>query len=195
MRGNRIFEKARAWLPLMPLLLLLAATWWLNMQVQPLPQTQSQQRHDIDYYIDNFSAVTLSTQGQPRFILTAKKLWHYPDDDTTHLRMPKLASLYADRPPTVTSALTGMISRKGDDVYLHDEVQVVRPASAGVGEQRFVTPYLHVIPDRDWAETDQPVMMTNQYNVIRAVGMELDNKTRTAKLLSHVRATHEPTPH
>jgi len=80
-------------------------------------------------------------------------------------------------------------------VYLRYEVSVLRPASDGIGEQRFTTDYLHVIPDRDWAETDQPVMMTNQYNVIRAVGMELDNKTRSAKLLSRVRATHEPAPH
>jgi lipopolysaccharide export system protein LptC len=195
MRDNRILEKARAWLPLLPLLLLLAATYWLNLQVLPLPQIQSQQRHDIDYYIDNFSAVTLSAQGQPRFTLTAEKLWHYPDDDTTHLQMPKLISLYADRPPTTTSAQTGMISSKGDDVFLYDEVRVVRPASGSTGEQLFSTDYLHVVPDRDWAETDQSVVMTNQYSVIRAVGMELDNKARTAKLLSHVRATHEPTPH
>lgn len=191
-KNNRILEKARSWLPLTPLLLLMAGTWWLNQQVQPLPQVQSQQRHDIDYYIDNFSAVTLNAQGQPRYTLSAEKLWHYPDDDTTHLQMPQLASLYTDRPPTLTSARTGMISSKGDDVFLYDEVRILRPANENGVEQRFATDYLHVVPDRDWAETDQSVVMTNQYNVIRAVGMELDYKTRTVKLLSRVRATHEP---
>ena len=194
MIATRIFEKARSWLPLLPLLLLLAATYWLNLQVQPLPQAESQQRHDVDYYLDNFSATTLNIQGQPRFILTAEKLWHYPDDDTTHLQMPHLTSLYADRPPTITTAQTGMLSSKGDDVYLYDEVRIVRPASGELLEQHFATDYLHVIPDRDWAETDQSVVMSNKYNVIHAVGMELDNKARTAKLLSRVRATHEPIP-
>jgi lipopolysaccharide export system protein LptC len=189
---NRITEKARAWLPLLPLLLLLLATYWLNQQVQPLPQNQSQQRHDVDFYVDNFSAVTLNAQGRPRFSLVAEKLWHYPDDDTTHLQMPKLSSMYADRPPTLTSAQTGMISSKGDDVYLYDEVRIIRPASEGISEQHFATDYLHVVPDRDWAETNQSVVMTNQYNTLRAVGMELDNQTRTVKLLSRVRATHEP---
>jgi lipopolysaccharide export system protein LptC len=192
MHAAGFIEKARAWLPLLPLLLLLAATWWLNQQVQPLPQNQSQQRHDVDYVVDNFSATSLNTKGQPRSTLAAEKLWHYPDDDSTHLQMPKLASLYADRPPTLTSAQTGMISSKGDDVYLYDEVRVLRPAGNGIVEQRFATDYLHVVPDRDWAVTDQSVIMTNQYNVIRAVGMELDNKARTVKLLSRVRATHEP---
>lgn len=188
----RIVEKVRIWLPLLPLLLLLLATYWLNQQVQPLAQTLSQQRHDIDYSVDKFSAVTLSEAGLPRFTLSAQKLWHYPDDDTTHLQMPYLTSLYADRPPTITSAQTGILSSKGDEVFLYDEVRIVRPASADLHEQRFATDYLHVVPDRDWAETNQSVIMTNQYNVIRAVGMELDNKARTAKLLSRVRATHEP---
>jgi lipopolysaccharide export system protein LptC len=185
-------EKVRAWLPLLPLLLLLAATYWLSRQVQPLPQVQSQLRHDVDYVVDNFSATTLNVQGQPRFTLAAEKLWHYPDDDTTHLQMPRLTSLYADRPPTLTTSQTGKISSKGDDVFLYDEVRVLRPALDGIGEQRFATDYLHVIPDRDWAETNLPVVMTNPNNTLRAVGMELDNKARTVKLLSRVRATHEP---
>jgi lipopolysaccharide export system protein LptC len=192
MNTTSFVEKARAWLPLLPLVLLLAATWWLNQQVQPLPQVVSQQRHDIDYVVDNLYAITLNAQGQPRFTLAAEKMWHYPDDDTTHLQMPRLTSLYVDRPPTLTQSLTGKISSKGDDVYLYDEVRVTRPASEGLPEQRFATDYLHFVPDRDWAETDQSVTMINPYNVIRAVGMELDNKARTAKLLSRVRATHEP---
>lgn len=194
MNTSRLLEKVRAWLPLVPLLLLLAATYWLNLQVQPLPQMLSQQRHDVDYVVDNFSAVTLNPQGRPRFTLTAERLWHYPDDDTTHLQMPRLTSLFADRPPTVTTAQTGTVSSKGNDVYLYDEVRVVRPASNGSGEQRFATDYLHVIPDRDWAETNQSVVMTDRYNVIRAVGMELDYQAGTVKLLARVRASHEPIP-
>ena len=192
MNSPRFIDKARAWIPLLPLLLLLLATYWLSQQVQPLPQTESQLRHDVDFVIDNISAISLNEQGQQRFTLAAEKMWHYPDDDTTHLQMPRLASLYPDRPPVLTSAQTGMISSKGDEVFLYDEVRVVRPAGGDIGEQRFDTSYLHVIPDRDWAESDQSVVMTSQYNTIRAVGMELDNKARTARLLSRVRAFHEP---
>lgn len=189
---SRFSERVRTWLPLLPLLLLLAATYWLSRQVLPLPQVQSQLRHDVDYVVDNFSATTLNLEGKPRFTLTADRLWHYPDDDTTHLQMPRITSLYPDRPPTLTSAQTGKISSKGDDVFLYDEVRVLRPAIEDKGEQRFATDYLHVVPDRDWAETDQSVIMTNPNNTLRAVGMELDNKARTVKLLSRVRATHDP---
>jgi lipopolysaccharide export system protein LptC len=192
MNRSGFIDKARAWLPLLPLLLVLLATYWLSQQVQPLPQAESQLRHDVDYVVDDISATSLNEQGQPRFTLAAEKMWHYPDDDTTHLQMPRLASLQADRPPILTFAQTGMISSKGDEVFLYDEVRVQRPALEGTGEQRFDTNYLRVIPDRDWAETDQAVVMTGPQSTIRAVGMELDNKTRTVKLLSRVRASHEP---
>jgi lipopolysaccharide export system protein LptC len=192
MRTQSFVEKVRAWLPLLPLLLLLLATWWLNQQVQPLPQKQSQQRHDIDYSVDRFSAVTLNEEGLPRYVVSAERLWHYPDDDSTHLQMPQLTSLSPERPPTLTSAQTGMLSSKGDDLYLYDEVRILRSSGNGAGVQRFSTDYLHVVPDRDWAETNQSVVVTDQHNILRAVGMELDSKARTVKLLSRVRATHEP---
>ena len=70
---TRLIEQARTWLPLLPLLLLLAATYWLNQQVQPLPQISSQQRHDVDFVVDDLSAATLNELGQPRYILSAKK--------------------------------------------------------------------------------------------------------------------------
>lgn len=192
MTPARFTAQARAWLPLLPLLLLLAATYWLSQQVQPLLQAQAELRHDVDYVVERFSATSLNDHGQPRFTLTAEKLWHYPDDDATHLQMPHLTNLYEDRPPTLTTAQAGKISSKGDDIFLYDEVRILRPASNGYGEQLFATDYLHVVPDRDWAETDQAVVVTTPSNVMRAVGMELDNKARTVKLLSRVRATHEP---
>lgn len=192
MHFSHLLEKARTWLPLLPLLLLLVATWWLNQQVSPLAQVVSKPRHDVDYVMDNFSAFTLDKQGQPVHSISAEKLWHYPDDDTTHLQMPVLKSIFANNPPIVTTAQTGMITSKGDEVFLYDDVLVVRPAIDGTGEQRFATEYLHVIPDRDWAGTDRAVVMTNQFNIIRAVGMELDNRARTVRLLSRVKAKHEP---
>lgn len=187
-----LLDKGRAWLPLLPLLLLLAATWWLNRQVSPLPPSQVEKRHDVDYVIEKYSAIALNALGQPRHIMSAEKLWHYPDDDTTHLQKPHIVSQSGNSPAVSTSAQTGTISSKGDEVFLYDEVQVVRAAGNGMSEQRFDTDYLHVIPDRDWADSDKPVTMTNQFSTIEATGMELDNRAGTVRLLSHVRAKHDP---
>lgn len=182
-----------SWLPLLPLLLLLAATYWLNLQVQsPDSAATKGLRHDPDYMIDNFTATTLDGQGKIRFVMSAKKMLHYPDDDTTHLEAPRLASLTAEYPPVRMSALNGEISRKGDDIFLRNDVIIVRPEYANRSEMTFSTNYLHVLPNKDMVITDQPVTMIDARTRLNAVGMELDNKSRTIKFLSQVKTTYVP---
>lgn len=186
-------ERLRSWLPLLPLLLLLAATYWLNLQVQSPVSTENKNlRHDPDYTIDNFTATTLDERGKIRFVMSAKKMWHYPDDDTTHLEMPKLASLTTDRPPVHMSAQNGELSHKGDEVFLRNDVVIVRPAYANRSELTFTTNYLHVLPNMDIVNTDQPVTVVDARTKHNAVGMELDNKARTIRFLSQVKTVYEP---
>lgn len=193
MDGRTLLERMRAWLPLLPPLLLLAATYWLNQQVQPVPaKPDSSKRHDIDYEVDKLSSVTLNEQGQARYMMTTEKMWHYPDDDSTHLQMPRFVSLHNDRAPMVTWAKTGKISSRGDEISLYDEVKIMRLGNDKQGDMTFNTDYLHIVPERDIIDTDRPVTLVTAYDSIRAVGMTLDNKSRTIALLSNVRATHEP---
>lgn len=186
-------ERLRSWLPLLPLLLLLAATYWLNLQVQSSSSAASKKlRHDPDYIIDNFTATTLDAQGKIRFVMSAKKMWHYPDDDTTLLELPRLASLTLERPPVRMSAQNGELSGKGDEIFLRNDVVIVRPAYANRSELTFTTNYLHVLPNKDIVNTDQAVTMVDARTHHKAVGMELDNKARTIRFLSQVKTVYEP---
>ncbi|TXT25186.1 MAG: hypothetical protein FD134_1163 [Gallionellaceae bacterium] len=186
-------QKLREWSSLLPLLLLLAAAYWLNLQVQPLSaKLDSAKRHAPDFIVSSFTATTLDEHGAPRFIMTARKMTHYPDNDSTHLEDPQLASFFPARPTIYTSSKRGEVSSKGEEVFLHDEVKLVRAGSETQSAMAFSTAYLHVIPEREQADTDQPVIMTDAHNVVHAVGMQLDNKARTIKLLAQVRSQHEP---
>ena len=186
----------REWSTLLPLLLLLAATYWLNQQVRPLlSKPDSGKRHDPDFIVSRFSATTMSEQGVPRFLMIAQKMIHYPDDDSTHLEEPQLTSFFPDRPTIYISAKRGEVSSKGDEVFLHDEVRLVRAASATQSEMTFTTAYLHAVPDRELADTDRPITMVDAYNVVHAVGLQLDNKVRVIKLLAQVTSQHESAKH
>jgi len=192
MNHTTLLERLRSWLPLIPPLLLLAGTYWLNLQVQPISATpDSKKRHDIDYSVQNLSSVTLDETGKPRHLLTAAELWHYPDDDSTHLRAPYFVSMHAERAPITMSADIGKISGKGDEVFLYDNVKVLRKANDEKGDMEFTSDYLRIVPEHDQADTDRPLTMTTRSDVVHAVGMQLDNKLRTITLLSNVRATHE----
>ena len=185
-------DRLITWSALLPPLMLLAAAYWLNQVVQPLASPDRKQRHDADFIVTKFSATTLNEQGTPRFKIAAQQMLHFPDDDSTQLDAPQLTLLSADRPSLYATASKGTISGKGDEVFLRDEVKIVRAATATQSELVFTTSYLHVIPDRDLANTDQPVTIMDARNTINAIGMQMDNKARTVKLLAQVRSEHAP---
>lgn len=194
MNHSILIDRLRAWLIVLPLLLLLGAIYWLNLQVQPLPvKTDSNMRHDPDFIISKFVATQLNKQGTQHVAISANKLVHYPDDDSTHVEAPKLSSFEPDKPPTHIYADRGTMSGKGEEVFLRDHVRIVRSASATQSEMTFTTSYLHVIPDLGFAETDQPVTLTDDQNIVQAIGMEFDNKAHVVKLLAQVRSEHVPT--
>ena len=187
------FSRARYWLPLVPLIALLGVTYWLNQQVLPgLPTPDSSKRHDPDAIVENFSATKLNEQGTPSFIMAAKKLLHYPDDDSTTLEEPRITMLSTGQPAIHAAAKSATISSKGDEVFLHDDVEVLRDATKLQDSLRLQTDYLRIVPDQDLADSDRAVTIVDAHNIIHAIGMELDNKTRTLKLLSQVRSDHVP---
>ncbi len=186
-------SRARYWLPLLPLLGLLGITYWLEQQVRPESAgAAAAPRHEPDGVMENFSAVRMNEQGRPRFVMAAARMTHYPDDDSSTLDTPRLTSLSAERPAIHVVARRGMIAGNGDEVRLYDDVEVLREADAGRDELTLQTDYLRILPDRDWADTDRPVLIFDGRNTINGVGMEMDNKARTVKLLSQVRSVHEP---
>jgi len=187
------YSRARNWLALLPLIGLLGATYWLNLQVQPgPPRADSSKRHDPDAIIENFSATNLNEQGSPSFILAANKLQHYPDDDSTTLEEPRITILSAENPAIHATAKYGTISSRGDEIFLRDDIRVNRDASARQDELTLKTEYLHIIPDRNLTETDRAVTVSDAHNTIRAVGLEMNSKTRILKLLSQVRSDNVP---
>ena len=193
MTNPEFINRLQAWLPLAPLLVLLAGTYWLDQQVQPLPNVPDySKRHDPDYILDNFAAMTLNQEGKPRFLVDARKMEHYPDNDITVLEAPHLFSLYADSPPVSITAKSGEISKNGDEILLRNAVRIVREANARQSEMTVATNYLHVIPDRHIAETGSPITLSEAHTEISAVGMKLNYKTREIRLLAQVRSKHDP---
>jgi lipopolysaccharide export system protein LptC len=186
-------SRARYWLPLVPLIGLLGVTYWLNQQVQPQPFTpDSNKRHDPDAIVENFSATRLNDQGVPSFIMAAKQMLHYPDDDSTTLEEPRITMLSAGQPAIHAIAKHATISSKGNEIFLRDDVEVLREASKRQDSFKLQTEYLRIVPDQNLADSDHSVTITDANNIIHATGMELDNKTRTLKLLSQVRSEYVP---
>lgn len=181
---------------LMPLLLvgaLAGFTFWLERIAQgPTRDVVGPSRHDPDYIVEKLTGVHMGETGAARYVLSAEKLVHYPDDDTTLLTAPKLVS-YASPKATVTvTASDGVVSAKGDHVYFQDDVRVTRAAHEGASELVMRTTFLHVVPDQQIARTDRPVTIRDDANTVSAEGLEMNNETGVIKLLSNVRGSYDP---
>ena len=188
-------SRIRYWLPLLPLLGLLGGTYWLNQQVQPDPeQPKRNNMHEPDAIVENFSAIQLGESGTPRFIMAANKMQHFPDNDngndTTTLASPRITIMTPEHPPIHSASERGAISGKGDIVYLYDNVEILRNASAQRDELRAHTEYLRIIPGKSLINTNKAVSITEGANTLHATGLEIDNNAHTIKLLSNVRAQY-----
>lgn len=187
-------SRLSVWFPAGLVFLLAALTFWLDRVVQPPgAQRDGSHRHDPDYWVDNFTATRLGPDGQPQYVLVAKRMTHYPDDDSTHLVKPHLTRYAKGLPPMRIESQIGQVSKDGEHAWFSGEVKVTREAGRGQSELTVTTPYLHVIPDKDFAETNREVAVRSGGTWVTAVGMEFNSKTRIIRFLSRVKGQHVKT--
>ena len=183
-----------SWLPLAALALLVALSLWLNQLVQvPVARANGSLRHDPDLMVENFSARKLGIDGRVLYTLAARKMVHFPDDDSALLESIQLEAFEPRQPKMTITADNGRLEQGGDRVLIEGNVVVVREADEKNAASTLTTQKLLVLPDEGIARTDQPVRLESATGRADARGMEIDNRSRTLKL-QHVNATFLPQP-
>jgi lipopolysaccharide export system protein LptC len=185
-------DRLIAWSPVILLLLLVVLTWWLDARVRaPITQFGGASQNDPEFYIEGFMAVRMNPDGSRRYELSGTRLAHYADERGSKLDAPRLLYHDYERAPLTVSADTAEVEGGGENVYFLGNVTVARPAFASNPALGLATNYLHVIPDKEIAKTDQPVTMTEGNSTARSVGLEFDNLAGKLRLLSTVQAHYE----
>lgn len=124
-----------ALVPLTILLLLVGLTAWLDRTVeQTVPPATRPVTHDPDYVVEKFTVLRLSELGETHYSLTAQKLIHYPDDDTSHLAQPVLRELQPGKPDVRIRADRGLVTAQGDEAKLYDNVEIFRAGDKNAGK-------------------------------------------------------------
>jgi lipopolysaccharide export system protein LptC len=189
-----MIDRLATWFPLLLLAALAGLTFWLDRIVQPPPAGRpAAARHDPDYIVEGMSALRMAPDGSVKHSLGARRLVHYPDDDSTHLENPRFVTYATRRAPVTITAKQALVSSEGENIYFHDDVRLSRAPFADKSELVVRTSYLHVLPDDNIARTDREVTITDASITVHAVGLELNNETRILKLLSSVRGVYHET--
>ena len=183
-----------SWLPLAVLALLVGLTMWLNTLVQPQgSRTSGALRHDPDLMVENFNARKLDEKGRVLYTLAARKMVHYPDDDSALLETVTVEAFEPRQPKMTATADRGRLEEGGDRVWIEGNVVIVREADAKNERARLTTDKLLVLPDDGIARTSSEVRLESPSGHALGQGMELDNKARTLRI-DQVRATYKAPP-
>lgn len=185
MSTTRVFPLA-----LMAVLALL--TFYLEYAVREEAPQDSTRRHDPDYLITNFTTTTYNKDGAAESMMSAAKMIHYPDDDSTELIEPRLVQSKPNEPRVRVESRRGALSRDGEEIFLHDGVLLTREAGKARPEARLTTSFLHVVRDRSLALTDREVLLEEEDRSLSGRGMEYNYDSGQLILRDQVRGIYKP---
>jgi lipopolysaccharide export system protein LptC len=180
---------------LFPLALMFALallSFWLERASREEPAPAAQRRHEPDYSVEQFTITDFSRTGVSESTLSAARMVHYPDDDSTALLAPHLVQTKPRQPRLSLSADRGMLSRDAEELFLHDHVVLVRDADAETAAARMQTSFLHVVRDRSLVRTDREVTISERGRTLAGLGMDYDNEARQLSLHAQVRGSFAP---
>ncbi|QJR13286.1 LPS export ABC transporter periplasmic protein LptC [Usitatibacter palustris] len=179
------------WLPLGVLALLVGLTVWLNTLVQPVAQrADGTGRHDPDLIVENFNARKLGEDGKVLYTLVARRMVHYPDDDSSHLQSLAFDAFEPKQPRVAITADSGRLEKGGDRVWIEGNVLVNREAAEKSEPVKLATERVLLLPDEGIARTTDEVKLESPSGHAVAAGFELNNKERTLRM-DRVRATYK----
>jgi len=179
--------------PLLLMLALAGLSFWLERTVREEEGVHpSLRRHDPDYIVDKLAHTRFNGKGAVESTLVAAKMLHYPDDDSTDLVAPRLVQTKPDEPRVTVTADRGALSQDGEEVFLYDNVLLVRDAGPDRPEARMRTSFLHVVRGRSVIRSDRDVVFTEEGRELSGRGMEYHNDSRELFLRERVRGRFEP---
>lgn len=175
------------------LLLITAGSWWLLQHQGDSRKKAEIVGHTPDYYVEGLTGITMDSEGRPSQRLTAERMTHYPDDDSTELILPRM-TLYDEqgRPPWRARSEKGWVSGDGEVILLQGEVHIDRSMSKDVRPIHITTRDLRIQPTDNYVESDAQTHMVSHQDTIDSKGIQVwFSKPVRIKLLANVRGRYE----
>ena len=173
--------------------LLAALSFWalevtLRKGDEQRPQTA---RTEPDYFVEDFSYTRLAPNGKAQYLITGKKLVHYPADDSSEIELPAVRSFTAQSSPMTLRAERAKITKDQREIHLHDKVRLERPQVRGSDPLIVESDYMLALPDDDLVKTNRPVVIHVGESKLVGTGMVADNVKRQLTLQSKVTGYYE----
>ncbi len=173
--------------PFVVLVVLAGLSFWLEQVTEvPLIPNDGKTRHDPDTLVERLVVHRHGPDGALKYKLTAERMEHYPDDESSLVLSPRLTSYRPDSPEVVLTGRQAIVTQQGKHVLVQEDVVVTRAAFADRAELVARTPELTVLPEDGKAYNQHPVHITQGESWMRGIGVQVDNNQGTFSLQSQV---------
>jgi len=164
---------------------------WLQEDVKKKPDVDPEtQTRFPDYFMENFTITSMNESGTPAYILKAKKMLHYSDEDYSELVHPEIS--FSDNKKHFTiQASSAKFKQSENTIHLHDNVVIQRAPSKNQNELSIYTDYLKIDTQTRIAETDQAARVKTNKAELKTIGLIFDNTQGLLKLKSQVKGIYE----
>ena len=172
----------------------LATAWVLRMLEPGTARPAANQSHDPDYYMENFTTLTMDDDGTLKNKLHAVYMAHYAEDDTSELLKPQMEIYRHDKPPLHISADKGWVTSSNNVVVLRDNVRMWEDNDAGQRILQVTTSRVRLLMKEEYAETNQRAKIVFNRTTIIGTGMRAYMKVNRLDVIHHERTIIEPKP-
>ncbi|HEY1026119.1 MAG TPA: LPS export ABC transporter periplasmic protein LptC [Pseudomonas sp.] len=151
---------------------------------------QAGEDNAVDFYVVGAHTVQYQDDGKIHYRMTADKLEHIKSTDITLIDTPKLDLYRGTEQPWKVTSQRAEVSPGGVEVELIDDVRIARTDAKG-RPTVITSSRMTVIPDKEYAQTEQAVRIEAANGVTTAQGMKAYLNDGRMILPSNVRGQHE----
>lgn len=167
-------------------------SFWLSSQNSKPSKPNIRKDHTPDYYLENFSTLTMNLDGTPKNKLYAEFMVHYPDDDSSELTKPKLELFNIDKPPMVISSEKGWITANNEVILLSGAVQLQQLDDNNLLKLQVHTRDVVVKVKENYAETDEHATIIGRRTRMEGDGVRAYFDENRIELLNNVTGRINP---
>ena len=166
--------------------------WTLDTLTEGDATKLNELAHYPDYYLENFTTLTMNEDGTPKNRLRAVYMSHYQDDNTSELHKPELEIFRVDRPSIMITADSGWVTSNNDVILLSGNVYLHQDDELGNLKVELIAEDARVLVDEKYAETEKAATFITKRTVTNSIGMRIYFQEQRMEFLSNVQTTVEP---
>jgi lipopolysaccharide export system protein LptC len=194
-----VWDRMAMYMPLAMMGVLALGTYWLarNNPGFSAPETAKEVRHEIDYFMKNFSVKTFDETGRLKSEIFGDEGRHFPDTDILEIDQARIRSLRPDGSITVATGNRAYSNGDVSEVQLTGNARVVRDAWRDASGKEFPRlefrgEFLHAFLNEERVTSHKPVVLTRGLDQFTGDTFDYDNLGQVANLKGRVRGVLMP---